>query len=198
MYNKKYFDEYSIGGKYDKVPDILEIADYIIDNFHPTTVLDIGCAFGFFVEELIDKGVKAYGIDISKYAISQANKKISPHLLVQNIEKEFDFDIQCDVILILETLEHLKRFQFLTKVNQILNTNGFLICSAPSPENKDDDSTHVTILSEIEWIKKLNSFSFTLDKDETSKIRTFLKDKQYYNSRDSYWFVFTKSKLPAL
>ena len=36
-------------------------------------VLDIGCGFGFLVEDLRSWGVDAYGIDFSEYAVSVAN-----------------------------------------------------------------------------------------------------------------------------
>lgn len=36
------------------------------------SVLDVGCAKGFLVEDLVDMGVDAYGIDVSSYAIETA------------------------------------------------------------------------------------------------------------------------------
>ena len=43
-------------------------------------VLDIGCAKGFFVNDLVDKGIDAYGIDISSYAIKNCHPKIKNRL----------------------------------------------------------------------------------------------------------------------
>lgn len=37
-------------------------------------VLDLGCAYGFFVEDLRSWGIEAYGIDGSEWAISKANE----------------------------------------------------------------------------------------------------------------------------
>jgi len=45
-------------------------------------VLDIGCAKGFLVKDLRDAGVDAWGIDVSSYAISEAEEGISPYLQV--------------------------------------------------------------------------------------------------------------------
>lgn len=42
------------------------IADRIISDMQPRTVLDAGCAMGFLVEALRARGVEAWGIDISR------------------------------------------------------------------------------------------------------------------------------------
>jgi 2-polyprenyl-3-methyl-5-hydroxy-6-metoxy-1,4-benzoquinol methylase len=52
-------------------PFSVEFADELIRNFRPARVLDAGCAHGFLVEALWDRGVEAWGRDISEFAISQ-------------------------------------------------------------------------------------------------------------------------------
>ena len=42
------------------------IADVLVAELRPATVLDLGCGFGFLVEALRDRGVQAWGIDISE------------------------------------------------------------------------------------------------------------------------------------
>jgi len=43
--------------------------------FLNSTVLEIGCGMGYLVEDLVDFGVDAYGIDISNYAIDTAQAR---------------------------------------------------------------------------------------------------------------------------
>jgi predicted TPR repeat methyltransferase len=43
-------------------------------------VLEIGCAKGFLVKDLRDMGVDAYGLDVSPYAIGEAEDGMAPHL----------------------------------------------------------------------------------------------------------------------
>lgn len=45
-------------------------------------VLELGCAYGFMVEDLREMGVDAWGIDVSQYAYDQASKKVKPYLKV--------------------------------------------------------------------------------------------------------------------
>src|SRR5215470_14517740 len=52
------------------------IADQVVRSLQPRKVLDAGCAKGFLVEALWERGVEAYGIDISEYAISEVRKDI--------------------------------------------------------------------------------------------------------------------------
>ena len=54
------------------------IADQIILSLSPKRVFDAGCAMGFLVESLWDRGVEAWGVDISEYAISRVRKDMAP------------------------------------------------------------------------------------------------------------------------
>ncbi|GAI29747.1 unnamed protein product [marine sediment metagenome] len=67
-------------------------------------LLDIGCAFGYIVKRLRDKGFDALGIDISEYALSQAPEDIKPYLKqgsVDNLpwpEKYFDMAVTFTIL----------------------------------------------------------------------------------------------------
>jgi len=54
------------------------IADGIVSRIRPRRVLDAGCAMGFLVEMLRQRGVEAYGIDISSYAIAHVPDPVKP------------------------------------------------------------------------------------------------------------------------
>src|ERR1700722_8480122 len=43
------------------------MADALIGYLKPRTVMDAGCALGLLVESLGDRGVEAWGIDISEF-----------------------------------------------------------------------------------------------------------------------------------
>ena len=63
--------EYGYGGyRYDG--RWKPVAKDIIDHFKLNKgdrVLDIGCAKGFLVKDLLDLGIDAYGVDVSEYAL---------------------------------------------------------------------------------------------------------------------------------
>src|ERR1700675_4264980 len=85
QYFSHYFDAQSKSGEraYERSEHWMRffgtIADHIVKDIGPRTVLDAGCAMGFLVEALRDRGVDAFGIDISEYAISQVRSDIKPY-----------------------------------------------------------------------------------------------------------------------
>src|SRR5437762_530513 len=58
------------------------IADEIVRSLRPKNVFDAGCAWGFLVESLCDRGVHARGVDISEYAIGKVRPDLRPHCSV--------------------------------------------------------------------------------------------------------------------
>jgi 2-polyprenyl-3-methyl-5-hydroxy-6-metoxy-1,4-benzoquinol methylase len=45
------------------------IAERIVKEINPKTVMDAGCAMGFLLEGLRAREVEAWGVDVSEYAI---------------------------------------------------------------------------------------------------------------------------------
>jgi len=48
-------------------------------------ILEIGCAKGFLVEDLRNRGIDAFGVDVSQYCYNQANPSVQPYLTVVDI-----------------------------------------------------------------------------------------------------------------
>jgi hypothetical protein len=55
------------------------VADQIINNLQPPTVLDTGCASGLLVEAQSQYGVEAWGIGASQEAIQNLPPEIQPY-----------------------------------------------------------------------------------------------------------------------
>lgn len=65
-----------------KALDIIDVMEkYGIDPYDVTFV-DLGCSFGYTVEELVDFGVDAYGLDYSEYAVAHAPESIADRILL--------------------------------------------------------------------------------------------------------------------
>ena len=107
-YDKDYYDSH-LGEVYERNEiwdkHFERIADRIINEINPKTVLDVGCAKGFLVEKLRDRGVEAYGIDISEYAISSVREDIKPYCKVASIAEPLEE--KYDLVVCIEVLEHL-------------------------------------------------------------------------------------------
>lgn len=81
------------------------IAARIVSDLAPTRVLDAGCAWGLLVERLRARGVEAWGIDLSEYAISQVHPDVRPFCRQGSIAE--DLGGTYDVIVSMEVAEHM-------------------------------------------------------------------------------------------
>ena len=111
LYDKKYFSTRS------RPPMWIRRAEFIVEKFHPETVLDIGCAYGELVKGLTNLGVEAYGIDGSDYAISNSDPTIRSKLFKVNLNSDpFPFDDKIfDVIGSFYSVEHIHDIEFFAK-----------------------------------------------------------------------------------
>jgi hypothetical protein len=80
-------------------------AERIDRDINPGTVLDAGCAMGFLVETLRNRGIEAWGVDISSYAISNVAPEIQEFCWVGSVTELFPR--KYDLIVSIEVLEHL-------------------------------------------------------------------------------------------
>ena len=72
-----------------------ETAEFLTTVFpEANSFLDAGCAKGFLVRTLRERGKEAYGIDHSAWAIEHAEESAKPYLSVVGAE-EFEFDRHC-------------------------------------------------------------------------------------------------------
>ncbi len=95
------------------------------------SILDVGCAKGFFVKIALDEGYDSFGIDFSQYAIAEAKKFLgseSFRVACVDVEKEPLFwKNSFDVVTAWDFLEHLKDpIAFLIKAHSWLRKDGYL------------------------------------------------------------------------
>jgi len=71
-------------------------------------LLDIGCAFGFFIK-ILEKKYQVYGIDISEYAIKQARNLVShpEYLKCCDVTQGIPFRDKFNVITAFDIIEHI-------------------------------------------------------------------------------------------
>ena len=116
LYNAEYYKQYDVGcGKVDYSDSeytkgfLTQIAQKIVDDLHPKTVLDAGCAMGHLVAALRDLGVEAYGVDVSEYAISRVREDVRPYCKVGSLVEQLPEGLPAkyDLVVTIEVLEHL-------------------------------------------------------------------------------------------
>ncbi|MEO9821550.1 MAG: methyltransferase domain-containing protein [Paracoccaceae bacterium] len=129
------------------------IAKEVDRLYDPKTVMDAGCAFGLLVEQFVDRGIDAYGFDISPYAIDQARKDIVGRVkegsILEDIEQRAGS--KYDILICIEVLEHLPPEQAEIAVDKICGASDRIIFSS-SPDDFDE-VTHFNVLPTKKWME---------------------------------------------
>lgn len=141
-------------------------------------VLDVGCGAGPGLRYLSARGVEAFGVDVMRYPLNEAQRMNSNFGLVQaNVEYVLPFaDASFDVLLVSELIEHLRNGRHLLFDSyRILRPGGRIIVTTPNlwdvrrvvakvtkqPWSGETDPTHVNLYSPTRLVDEMTSAGFT-------------------------------------
>lgn len=166
LYTMEYYKQYSNIGYDNKdvwMSFFDNIAERIIEKYAPVTVLDMGCAFGYLVSALRNKGVQAYGIDISEYALSQADEKIKPYVKVMSALDELpdNFPKKYDLVVSIEMIEHLYADDGLKVIKKMTEYSDRILLS--STDSDFAEPTHVNVQPKEYWCEKFAEHNYFRD-----------------------------------
>ena len=144
-YGQMYFDgprEYGYGGyRYDGRWQ--PVAKDIIDHFGlkpGDRVLDVGCAKGFLVKDLLALGIDAYGVDVSRYALMHCEPEVVGRLQLGSADSLPFPDRSFSAVLSLNTIHNLSRDRCkvaLQEIERLAPGKGFVqVDSYRTPEQK--------------------------------------------------------------
>jgi SAM-dependent methyltransferase len=158
----------------------------IISTMKPESLLDIGCARGCFLKRIVDVGIPALGIDMSKAAWDNAISGMQKHIKVGSI-----IDLvkdKYDVVTAFDVMEHIYEDDLSDVISTLKATAKkfiiFNICAAADNENtftiKRDKkipvelewlavSGHVTIRHRAWWKEKLEDNNWEVDEELINK-----------------------------
>jgi SAM-dependent methyltransferase len=156
----RYYYRHDCGVPYERNEHWLgffgAIADAIVRDLRPTTVLDAGCAMGFLVEALRERGVEAWGVDVSEHAISQVHESVAEYCQVASLTEPLPR--RYDLIVSVETLEHIPPAEANAAVaNLCAATDRLLLSTTP-----DDfgEATHLNVQAPEAWSAMLAQNGF--------------------------------------
>jgi SAM-dependent methyltransferase len=90
-FNKSYYDQ--IWGTVHRHDFAESLADRLILQYNPKSVLDIGTGCGELVRVLREKGVEAYGLEISEYAVANSHGNVILGSVTDIPFKDGQFDL---------------------------------------------------------------------------------------------------------
>ena len=128
-----------------------ELEKYITDEYGDPSIVELGCGVGQFAQMMYDLRHSDYkGYDFSPYAIKEAKSKCPLKFYQQDITNPFYID--ADLVIILETMEHIK--DDLSVFKNIKKDTGIII-TVP----KFDGTSHVRFFkSEAEVRDRYSDF----------------------------------------
>lgn len=160
VYNADYYEDVIKSGngisyseKEKWYPFFENIANRLIENYQPKTVLDVGCAYGYLVEVLRKKGIEAYGIDISEHAVNSVDESIRSYVKVNSASEVLpsDFPKHFDVIISIEVLEHMTVEEGEKALKQLCQLTDTFVFSSSDSDLKD--VTHINVQRKEYWAR---------------------------------------------
>jgi ubiquinone/menaquinone biosynthesis C-methylase UbiE len=123
-YGEIYFDgprEFGYGG-YQYDGRWRPVARDIVDHFRLSPgerVLDVGCAKGFLVKDLLELGIDAYGLDISHYALLKCEPEVIGRLHQGSADALPFPDGSFSAVLSVNTIHNLSRERCVAALREI-------------------------------------------------------------------------------
>ncbi len=138
-----------------------------------SSLLDIGCGKGFMLHDLAEliPGITVKGIDISEYAIKNTIEDMKPYVKVGNAKK-LDFpDKSFDVVISINTVHNLERFecaQALKEIERVARSKSYITVDAYRNDEEKKlmmmwNLTAKTIMHVDEWKKFFKEVGYTGD-----------------------------------
>ena len=128
-YGEMYFDgprEFGYGGyKYDG--RWRSVARDIVEHFQLNSgakILDVGCAKGFLVKDLLALGIDAYGLDISRYALLSCEPEVVGRLHQGSADVLPFPDKSFSAVLSINTIHNLSRERCVAALREIQRVGG--------------------------------------------------------------------------
>jgi glycosyltransferase involved in cell wall biosynthesis/SAM-dependent methyltransferase len=161
----EYYYAHGCGSPYGRSPEWLQhfhdVAERIDRTLAPQSVLDAGCAMGLLVESLRKRGVEAYGIDISEFAISQVHEDIKEFCWSGSVAEPFPKTY--DLIVTMEVLEHMPPEEAERAIaNFCKHAKRVLFSSTPFDFR---EPTHFNVHPTEEWAEMFAQHGFYRDVD---------------------------------
>lgn len=164
LYDAYYF-KHGCGRPYERTAEWLQffdaIADKIVREIGPRTVLDAGCAMGFLVEGLRNRGIEAFGMDISEYALQQVHPDFRSYCWLGSVTDPLPQ--KYDLIVCIEVLEHLTSRDAEHAIENFCQHCDDILFSSTPWDYKE--ITHCNVQPPEYWAKLFARYGFFRDVD---------------------------------
>jgi len=116
---------------YEKNKWEFDVALKLISEVQPTSLLEVGCGAGCFLEKVVGAVEHVEGIDINERAVEICRSK-GLHATTAGLDR---LQKKFDMVLLFEVLEHLEKpSEIIESLLNALKPNGVLVLAVPNPD----------------------------------------------------------------
>jgi len=165
LYNEEYFAPRKLDKEVEGIQRCL-LEQIRKRHSNVKVLLDVGCALGFFCRTCDFEGIETFGVDISKYAIQNAQKYTKARLYCLDVSNDILPFEDCffDVVTLFAVLEHLPNpAHALSEAYRVLNDNGCFYAVTPNGgciRKQSFNLRHINVHDKNYWQNKLKQAGF--------------------------------------
>jgi FkbM family methyltransferase len=186
----------------EEKPFANRLAAWVKQELNPSTLLDIGCGPGHFVDSFRDQGIDAKGIDVD----DRVNGK--EHLTYQSL-----FDItneNADVVVCMEVAEHIEQALEDEVVAKVVSTVGNTLIWTAAAIGQGGIG-HINCKNKSDWAEKITSAGLIRNIEKEQQLIADMKKGSHmgwftnnllyfeknYSPSDKFFLSHAISKLPS-
>jgi SAM-dependent methyltransferase len=160
-YDDEYYQEGHLGPPYTyEEPHwqrfFGDIADALVAFFAPKTFYDAGCAKGFLVRAMAERGVDARGGDISRTAIEHAPAGLVKRLEIKDLTQPFK--ARYELISCIEVLEHMAPADARAAIANLCAATDLVLMASTSDDFAEP--THINVRPAAHWAQDFATHGF--------------------------------------
>lgn len=145
-----------------------ELWNWLIDEFKPSVIYDVGCGEGHLLNYFHEKGITAYGSEGLYANIANAPLKVKDNIEQWDYTEDMPIPLNVDMTLSCEFVEHVEEQYIRNYLPQFLSCK-ILVFTHALPGQLGHH--HVNCQDDAYWIDLLdkNNFSFLQDKTDHAR-----------------------------
>lgn len=155
--------------------DARSVANSLLQQFEPNSVIDFGCAIGAHLEVFHEKVVEIKGVEGNSDAFEYA---VIPEKYLEEHDLRDPYDVQksYDLAISFEVAEHLPERFADTLVDTLSKSSDIVVMTAAPPGQ--EGKHHINTQPKEYWRLKFDSRGMYYDKDGTEELRELIEVEQ--------------------
>jgi len=186
IFNRSFFDK----NLEWNIPIAAKLVDILMNYFHPSSVVDVGCGNAEFLLEFQKRRVLIKGYEGSQHAIdsSLVGKEFIEQVDLRNTIQDSH---KYDLVLCLEVAEHIEKNYSQKLVENVTNLGDVILFTAAPPGQ--GGHFHMNEQPREFWINLFTMRIFSIDEDLTEALKKEMKEKGILSWYCDNLMVFKRS-----